>query len=100
MPRFIYIGGTESDGTAMPAAVVSFGLRFIEGVPKEVLPEDFTHLHEYEHAVRKLTGNQFFRLVNDEPGTVEILDSPKRKRTRKPVEVAEYVNPIVEDVVE
>jgi hypothetical protein len=84
----------------MQAACTMFGIRFIEGIPKDVLPENYENDAAYQHAVRKLRGNQFFQEINDEPGTLEVLEAPKPKRGRpaKPV-VAEEAT-YIEDAAE
>lgn len=97
--RFTYLGGTEFDKTELPAAVTMFGIKFIEGVPKDVLPGDFADNAKYQHALAKLRGNKFFTEVDDREGAVEVLDAPKKRRSRKP-EVVEFENPIVEDAPE
>lgn len=100
MPRFIYLGGEEFDGTEMPAAVSMYGVKFIQSVPSEVLPEMFKTREAFDHAVSKLKTNKYFEMVNDAPGTLEVLDAPKAKRGRpaKPV-FAEDITPI-EDAAE
>lgn len=97
--RFTYLGGVEFDGTEMPAAVTMFGIKFIEGVPKDVLPEDFVDSAKYQHALSKLRGSHFFKEVDDREGAGEVLNVPKKRRSRKP-EVVEFENPIVEDGAE
>ena len=100
MTRFIYTGGREYDDTELPASVTMFGIKFIEGVAKDVLPGDFADDAKFQHALKKLRGNPFFTEVNDTPGTQEVLDAPKAKRGRpaKPV-FAEDITPI-EDAAE
>jgi hypothetical protein len=97
--RFTYLGGTEFDGTEMPAAVTMFGIKFIEGVAKDVLPGDFDADAKFQHAIAKLKGNQFFQAVNDDPGTLEVLDAPKAKRGRPAKVVAEDAT-YIEDAAE
>lgn len=98
--RFIYTGGTEFDGTEMPASVTMYGIKFIEGVAKDVLPVNFADDAKFQHAISKLKTHPFFQTVNDEPGTLEVLDAPKSKRGRpaKPV-VAEDAT-YIEDAAE
>lgn len=100
MTRFTYNGGREYDDTELPASVTMFGIKFIEGVAKDVLPVDFADDAKFQHALKKLRGNPFFTEVNDAPGTLEVLDAPKAKRGRpaKPI-VAEEVT-FVEDAAE
>jgi len=99
MTRFIYTGGTEFDGTEMPASVTMYGIKFIEGVAKDVLPGNFADDAKYQHAIAKLKTHQFFQTVNDEPGTLEVLDAPKAKRGRPAKVVAEDAV-FVEDAAE
>jgi len=91
MTRFVYTGGADFDETEMPAGVVMFGVKFIEGVPAEV---------SGEHAIRKLRANKFFKEVDDSEGAVEVLEAPKAKRGRPAkLIVAEDATPI-EDAAE
>ena len=100
MPRFIYLGGVENDGTMMPSAVVMFGVKFIETLPTEVLPRMFQDDAAFQHAVKKLKGNQFFQYVDDSEGAVEVLEAPKAKRGRPPKVVMAEEAVIVEDAAE
>ena len=97
--RFVYLGGTEYDGTEMPASVTIFGIKFIEGVAKDVLPGDFDADAKFQHAISKLKTHQFFQTVNDEPGTLEVLEAPKAKRGR-PAKVVDEDAVFVEDAAE
>ncbi len=100
MPRFIYLGGEEFDGTEMPAAVTMYGVKFIQSVPTEVLPSMYKTKQEFDHAVMRLKANKYFEAVNDAPGTLEVLDAPKAKRGRPARQVeAEDITPI-EDAAE
>ena len=82
MPSFIYLGGTEFDGTELPAKVKLFGISFVEGVAKPVTPADFKTSIAYEHAVKKLaTHSQFQTLVDD---VQEVIAEPKKTWSRKP----------------
>jgi hypothetical protein len=99
MPRFIYTGGTEFDGTEMPASVTMYGIKFIEGVAKDVLSGNFADDSKFQHAIAKLKTHQFFQTVNDEPGTLEVLEAPKAKRGR-PAKVVADDAVFVEDAAE
>jgi len=99
MTRFVYLGGTEFDGTEMPASVTMYGIKFIEGVAKDVLPGNFADDSKFQHAISKLKTHQFFQTVNDEPGTLEVLEAPKAKRGRPAKVVAEDAV-FVEDAAE
>jgi hypothetical protein len=61
MPSFIYLGGTEFDGTELPAKVKLFGISFVEGVAKPVTLADFKTSIAYEHAVKKLATQKSLR---------------------------------------
>lgn len=98
--RFIYIGGEENDGTPMPSAVTMFGVKFIETVPTDVLPGMFRDIAAFDHAIRKLKVNKFFQPVNDEEGTVEVMEAPKAKRGRPPKQIVAEDAVIVEDAAE
>jgi hypothetical protein len=54
--KFTYIGGTEFDGTEMPAKVTCFGVTFIIGGEAEV---------ENPFSIQKLMSNKYFEAVDD-----------------------------------
>lgn len=89
--RFVYSGGTEFDDTEMPAAVTMFGVKFIEGVPAEVVDA---------HAIKKLKANKYFTEVDDSEGAVEVLEAPKPKRGRPAKVIVADEAVIVEDAAE
>lgn len=101
MVRFVYQGGEEFDGESMPASVEVFGLRFIEGVPTDVLPGDFPGDREYRHAISKLKANIHFKIVDDSEGAVEVLVSQPKKRGRPAKVVTPEPEPVpFEDAAE
>lgn len=94
MARFTYIGGKDFDETELPAAVTLFGVRFIEGVPKDVDLRDFRNTNEHEHALRKLRAHKNFK--EELAGQVEVITDPvepapakrtwsRRKKVEEPV---------------
>ena len=94
MAKFVYIGGKEWDGAELPAATNIFGLRFIEGVERDVGLRDFKTPNEFEHAIRKLALHPHFKRVEDAvPEAVEAAPAEVPvKRTwsrRKKVETPE-----------
>jgi len=98
--RFVFLGGLEIDGTPALPLCTQFGIRFIEGIPKDVLPENFEDDAAFQHAVKKLKGNQFFKMVDDSEGAVEVLEAPKAKRGRPAKVVVAEEAVIVEDAAE
>lgn len=58
--RFVYHPDDSS-----PACTVAFGVAFDANVPRDVTPELFTTREAYEHAIRKLSINRFFKAVPD-----------------------------------
>jgi len=80
--RFTYLGGVDFDETPLPSAVVMFGVKFIETVPTDVLPNMFRDDAAFQHAIKKLKANKFFQAVDDSEGAVEVLEAPKAKRGR------------------
>lgn len=85
MARFVYIGGRDWDDTELPAATTAFGLRFVEGVERDVGLRDFRTPNEHEHAIRKLSNHPHFKRVEDvvvaseEPVPVKRTWSRKKK---------------------
>lgn len=98
--RFTYLGGVDFDETPLPSAVVMFGVRFIETVPTDVLPNMFRDDAAFQHAIKKLKANKFFQAVDDSEGAVEVLEAPKAKRGRPAKVIMADEAVIVEDAAE
>ena len=98
--RFTYIGGVDFDETPLPSAVVMFGIKFIETVPTDVLPNMFRDDAAFQHAIKKLKVNKFFQAVDDSEGAVEVLEAPKAKRGRPAKVIMADEAVIVEDAAE
>lgn len=98
--RFTYLGGVDFDETPLPSAVVMFGVKFIETVPTDVLPGMFRDDAAFQHAIKKLKANKFFRAVDDSEGAVEVLEAPKAKRGRPVKVIMAEEAVIVEDAAE
>ncbi len=98
--RFTYLGGVDFDETPLPSAVVMFGVKFIETVPTDVLPNMFRDDAAFQHAIKKLKANKFFQAVDDSEGAVEVLDAPKAKRGRPAKVIMADEAVIVEDAAE
>lgn len=76
----MYLCGIDTDETELPAAVTMFGHKFIQDVPKTLEPSMFRTVFEYEHAVKKLSSNKFFRKLDD---SVQEVIQPKKTWSRK-----------------
>ena len=98
--RFTYLGGVDFDETPLPSAVVMFGVKFIETVPTDVLPNMFRDDAAFQHAIKKLKANKFFQAVDDSEGAVEVLEAPKAKRGRPAKVIMADEAVIVEDAAE
>lgn len=98
--RFTYLGGVDFDETPLPSAVVMFGVKFIETVPTDVLPNMFRDDAAFQHAIKKLKVNKFFQAVDDSEGAVEVLEAPKAKRGRPAKVIMADEAVIVEDAAE
>lgn len=98
--RFTYLGGVEFDETPLPSAVVMYGIKFIETVPTDVLPNMFRDDAAFQHAIKRLKANKFFQAVDDSEGAVEVLDAPKPKRGRPAKVIVADEAVIVEDAAE
>lgn len=99
--RFMYIGGTEFDGTPLPSELVVQGVVFACNVPTE-LPDSVRNL---EHIRAKLMNHKHFQVVPDPMVAVaqlseeeatqlveNVFDAPapkKRGRPRKAPDMAD-----------
>lgn len=91
MPKYIYVGGeTKSEhlsdaaderlGVDMPDSTTAFGVKFIVGKPTDVTREQFPNQAAYDHAIRKLNGNQYFRPFAEDVAFEEIKDEDYKFR--------------------
>lgn len=99
--RFMYIGGTEFDGTPLPSEVVVQGIVFACNVPTE-LPDS---VRNYEYLRTKLMNHRHFQVVPDPMVAVaqlseeeatqlveNVFDAPapkKRGRPRKTTDISD-----------
>ena len=71
MAKFVYVGGKEWDDSELPPVTNIFGLRFIEGVERDVGLRDFKTPNEFEHAIKKLNFHPHFKRVDEVADVVE-----------------------------
>ena len=100
MPKFTYKAGMEpatatqtTDGAALemtklPAEVTMFGIDFLKGQPTKVEPHMFREAGQYEHAVKKLRGNQHFEEAPEVEDAAFVDVKPAPKRGRPPAQPA------------
>jgi hypothetical protein len=83
--KFIYIGGKEFDGTALPGECVVRGVRFEQNVPT-AFPDDMPDL---EAAEAKLKAHRFFRVAEEvaEEMVENVFDAAVPKKRGRPRKV-------------
>ena len=114
MPTFKYIGGTttsehfsetsegpvdEINGVEMPDSTTAFGIKFIVNQPVDVTLEKFPNNAAYQHALKKLAGNKFFKQVTIEDAVFEEVEPDVVKpEKKKPGPKAKAKTPMPEDL--
>ena len=98
MVKYVYVGGTttsehfsetsegevdETRGVDMPDSTTAFGIKFIVNQPVDVTLEKFPNNAAYQHAIRKLAGNKFFKAVTIEDAVFEEVAPDVVKPERK-----------------
>ncbi len=98
MVRYVYVGGTttsehfsetsegevdETRGVEMPDSTTAFGIKFIVNQPVDVTVEKFPNNAAYQHALKKLAGNKFFKAVTIEEAVFEEVEPDVVKPEKK-----------------
>ena len=92
MVKYVYVGGTttsehfsetsegevdETRGVEMPDSTTAFGIKFIVNQPVDVTADKFPNNAAYQHALKKLAGNKFFKAVTIEEAAFEEVEPDK-----------------------
>lgn len=98
--RFIYIGGTEFDGTPLPAEVIVHGVSFLRGAVTELPASACRTPDIHAHVCRKLSNHPHFQLVPEPMEAVaslsedeatqlveNVFDAPVPKKRGRPRKV-------------